>query len=163
MLTAHAWRWDELSEPRQLVGQLAGEAGVTIAHGELIPHDLWPAVDLPPLSWVDRLTLVAAEFDLTFQIGASGQVDLVPIPAAVALARDYPAGRDPAAVAERWRKQFPDAKVSVEGNKVRLVGLAEDQAAAGQSLRRPPVAGPRQRPGGKRIAWSSKTRRWTAC
>ncbi|HXT57480.1 MAG TPA: hypothetical protein VN699_02545, partial [Pirellulales bacterium] len=61
------WRWNDLTTPRELVEQLAIEAKIEIAGLEQIPHDLWAAADLPPLSWTDRMTLIANEFDLTFR------------------------------------------------------------------------------------------------
>jgi hypothetical protein len=49
-----------------------------------VPHDLWAAADLPALAWVDRLTLVAIQFDLTFKISADGrQITLIAVPAEV--------------------------------------------------------------------------------
>ena len=54
---------------------------MTIAGLDQVPHDLWAAADLPPMSLVDRLTLIAIQFDLTFTIAADGaQVELVPVP-----------------------------------------------------------------------------------
>ncbi len=141
LLAARRWHWDDLSEPRQLVHQLAGEAGVTIAADYLVAHDLWGAADLPAMSWIDRLTLVAAQFDLTFDLAADGKVELVPMPPSVELARTYPAGRDVEELAQRFRKEFPDARVSVEGNRIRLVALVEDHDAAARLLH--PGANPR--------------------
>jgi hypothetical protein len=63
--------WPELIEPRDLVAALAEEAGLSVNHPESIPHDLWPAVDLPSLAWTDRLSLVLAGFNLTFEIDAA--------------------------------------------------------------------------------------------
>jgi hypothetical protein len=60
--------WPELAQPRDLVAALAEEAGLSVNLPEAIPHDLWPAVDLPSLTWTDRLSLVLAGFDLTFEI-----------------------------------------------------------------------------------------------
>ena len=63
--------WPELAEPRLLVTKLAQEAGLSVQALETIPHDLWPAIELPPLAWTDRLTLVLTGFDLTFEIDAA--------------------------------------------------------------------------------------------
>ena len=46
-----------------------------------MPHDLWAAADLPPISLVDRLTLIAIQFDLTFKVAEHGKrLELVPVP-----------------------------------------------------------------------------------
>ena len=73
--------WPDFSTPRDLLLQLGREGGLTLLNPERIPHDLWAAADLPPLSLADRLTLVAVQFDLTFRVTADGRrIELVPIP-----------------------------------------------------------------------------------
>jgi hypothetical protein len=86
LLRAEAWQWEELSEPGALLSDLARRANVTVINAEAIGHDLWPAVRLPALPWTDRLTLLLAGFDLTFQLDQRGtSVRLVPIAAQVAV------------------------------------------------------------------------------
>jgi hypothetical protein len=81
LLRTQAWQWDELVEPRQLLNELARQANVTVENAEMVPFDLWPAVSLPPLACVDRLTLLLAGFGLTFKIDNRGKsVQLVPQP-----------------------------------------------------------------------------------
>jgi len=76
-----AMRWDDLAEPRRLLSELAQEAGLEVVGLEQVPHDLWAAADLPPLALADRLTLIAVQFDLTFQVTDGGRrLRLVPIP-----------------------------------------------------------------------------------
>ena len=121
------WHWPALTEPRQLLEQLASEAAVKIINPERIPHDLWPEVDLPPLSWLDRLTLLAAQFDLTFRLSEDGrQVELVEIPENVSAARTYSGGRNARGLGRRWSKDLPDAKITVAGDEVQVVATAED-------------------------------------
>ncbi len=60
LLAARAWEWHDLATPRDLLAQLAAEAHVKLESLDLVPHDLWPARRLPPLAWIDRLTLVAS-------------------------------------------------------------------------------------------------------
>jgi hypothetical protein len=139
-LQLRASHWDDLAEPRQMVHELAEEAGVKIAGTEKIPHDLWPAADLPPLSWLDRLTLLAAQFDMSFHIDPGGQsIQLVDAPAKVALSRTYQAGRDPETMAKRWSQSLPDARIAVEQNKIRLDGLLEDHEFVERRLRGTPT------------------------
>lgn len=81
LLSERPMSWDDLAEPRQLLERLAAEAGLPLLGQEKVPHDLWAAADLPPMSLVDRITLVAAQFDLTFSIAPDGRsLRLVPIP-----------------------------------------------------------------------------------
>lgn len=73
--------WDELAEPRQLLLDVARQHQLTVVNPEAVPHDLWPAADLPPLSLAEQLTLLLAGFDLTFEISADGKgLRLVPMP-----------------------------------------------------------------------------------
>ncbi len=86
------WAWEDLSTPRDLLEQLGQQNGIQIAGLERVPHDLWAAADLPPLSLVERLTLIAAQFDLTCKLAAGGaRLDLVPVPESLlALPADRP-------------------------------------------------------------------------
>ena len=59
-------------DPADLLAQLGRLGDVEIIGIERVPHDLWAAADLPPLSLVDRLTLIAVQFDLTFKVAAGG-------------------------------------------------------------------------------------------
>ena len=65
-------RWPELTTPRDLIQRLAGEAGLQVAGLEQIPHDLWPEVDLPPLTFAQSLSLILAGFELTFDYAPDG-------------------------------------------------------------------------------------------
>jgi hypothetical protein len=140
LLLAKPWLWDQLAEPRELAQQLAREAGVEFVGHQRIPHDLWPEADLPPLSWIDRLTLLAAAFDLTFKIDPSGRrVELVDMPARPVLARSYLGGRDAAALAARWAGALPDAKIDVADTRIRVVAPLEDHEVIEGRLRATPA------------------------
>ncbi len=65
--------WEFLSQPRQLVAQMAQQRGVTLEGVEQIPHDLWAAQQLPPLDLLQQLTIVLAGFDLCVTLDANGQ------------------------------------------------------------------------------------------
>jgi hypothetical protein len=105
-----------------------------------VPHDLWAAADLPPLSWADRLTLIATEFDLTFAISEDGtEVRLVPVPERVAIVRSYPGGADAEETARRFAALAPGAEVKASAGRVYVRGLVEDQERITQP-RHPAVA-----------------------
>lgn len=128
LLGGRPWRWPALTTPRELVEQLGGQAGLSIANLDSIPHDLWPAVDLPNLAWIDRATLVVAQFDLTFELMPGGEAArLVPIPDHVSIRRTFTAeGGRGAAIAKRLRSHAPAAKVEWIGGKLTIDGHAED-------------------------------------
>jgi len=121
-----AWRWDDLAEPRALLDELAREADVTFEGSERVPHDLWPALDLPALPWTDRATLVLAGFGLTFACADDGHtVQLVPLPEQTLIARDYPATLSSSQV-EAVQSQFPQATIDARGQRVVLEGTREE-------------------------------------
>jgi len=122
-------KWDDFATPRDLLKRLGHETGIEIVGMERVPHDLWAGADLPPLSLADRLTLLAIQFDLTFEASPVGDsVTLVPVPEDVALVRSYPGGADPQALAEKILQMVPRAQVRVVGNQVFVRGSAEDHS-----------------------------------
>jgi hypothetical protein len=58
------WRWPTGARPRDLVTAALAEAGLTVEGLDAIPHDHFPAAELPPLPLAERLDLVLAHFDL---------------------------------------------------------------------------------------------------
>ncbi len=123
-----AWKWDDLTTPRELLAQLAREGNVTWQGLERVPHDLWGAADLPALPLYERALLVAAQFDLTLDISADGaSAALVPIPARVAIERRYPATNDPPAVVARFKSLAPEAEIEVQGNQIVVRATIDDQ------------------------------------
>jgi len=135
LLKVQAWTWDELAEPRRLLDELAKQAGITVSNPEVIPHDLWPAVSLPPLAWVDRLSLLLAGFDLTFEIADQGKaVRLAPFPDKVLLEKSYVTRGPAGTVAAQLRRVAPDAEIRVEQRKIVVAGLQEDHEKIEQLL-----------------------------
>jgi len=134
-----SWQWNDLATPRDLLSLLAREAHVDFSGLEQVPHDLWPARSLPALSWIDRLTLVAIQFNLTFQVAPDGKsVALVGVPDTVVASRSYPAGADGRETVRTWAGQFPQADVSLAGDHIVVQGHVEDLEAilAGTTTRR---------------------------
>jgi len=111
--------WPELTTPRDLLQRLAGEAGLQLEGIEQISHDLWPEVDLPPLTFAQSLSLVLAGFQLTFDyVPESTAVRLKPLPAKASIARRIPMRGSPAAVGAEIRRRFPDARFTIEAGYV---------------------------------------------
>ncbi len=124
--TRRSWGWNELAEPRQLLTELAREISVEIDGIDAVPHDLWPAVDLPPLSWTDRATIVLAGFGLTFEFTEQGRgVRLVPLPPQTLVKRGYSATLSQMKW-ERIARQFPDADIERSSNGITLQGTSEE-------------------------------------
>ncbi|HJT31101.1 MAG TPA: hypothetical protein VJ783_03465 [Pirellulales bacterium] len=138
-----SWHWDDLATPRDLCQSLADEARLRPESLDAMPHDLWAAADLPPLTWTERLTFVTNEFDLTFEFSEDGKsVRLVPIVEPVSIERRYSGGRHPAVVAERYARLAPDAEVEVTGGKVIVRGRIEDHERLTAKPKPPPSGKP---------------------
>lgn len=143
--------WDDFATPRGLLEGLAQQAGLRLAGLEQVPHDLWAGAELPPISLVERLTLVAVQFDLTFTVSDKGDaVTLVPVPDEIGLVRSYPGGSRPQQVAQQYAALAPDARIKVVGSTVWVKALLEDHERLSGTRRptpppaRPPPGGPGQ-------------------
>jgi len=141
LLKTQAWQWSELAQPRRLLDDLAKQAGVSVQNPELIPHDLWPALSLPPLTWVDRMSLLLAGFGLTFEIGGQGTViRLVPMPDSVVLDKTYSTRGDAADLAVQLKRIVPQARIRTEPGKLHVSAAQDDhdkieRLLAGQSVK----------------------------
>jgi hypothetical protein len=122
-------KWPDAMSPRDLLTNLGRENKVEIDSTNLLPHDLWAAGDLPALSLPERLTLLLAQFDLTFEIAADGRsVSLTPMPADPKIERNYTvpaAGQD---IANRLRENglLTSAEITQTGAKLLVRARQED-------------------------------------
>ncbi len=132
------WRWDDLATPRELLAALAKEGRFELEGLEQVPHDLWAGADLPPLALLDRLTLLALQFGLTFSVSPDGAiVRLVPLPAEVAVVRRYPGGARPAEAAAKMAALVPEPQIRISGGDVYVKATVEEhERIAG--MRAPP-------------------------
>ena len=143
-------RWDDLAEPRALIRATAADAGMEVSNLErAIPHDLWPSSELPPLPWADRLSLLLANFDLTFTVDLDQRrIELVPFPDAPRVEKLLTVKGVAAQVATDWADRFPQAEVRVAGGKLAVRARFEDleimeRVARGERVERARVvAGP---------------------
>jgi len=154
--------YPELSTPRDLLEHLAADGGVSLDGSDQLPHDLWAEMKTPSLPLVDRLLLVAVQFDRTLEIAEDGQsAAFIAIAEPVVVERNYPAGRDPEALLTRWREAAPDAELRRVGERLVVRARAEDHErmrGGSQAIARPDQAGaaeprgrrPTSQPGSKR-------------
>jgi hypothetical protein len=125
-----------LTTPQELLDQLAQSSGLSIDGRLRIPHDLWPARDLPPLTLIERLSLILAGFDLTYTIGHAGdQVQIVAKPDEVALVRSYTPRRDLQGALDELAELFPTVQVQRAGRRLRVSGLYEEHMLIERWLR----------------------------
>lgn len=135
------WGWSDFATPRELAEELAQSAHAKIEAPLALPHDLWAAIELPPLSVTDRLTLVGAGFDLTFELLDEGRrVRWIPWPERPVVERTYHVGSRARDLLETWKTLAPRSQLKLEGTKIVVVGPVEDHervAASRQTATRP--------------------------
>ncbi len=137
-------QWPERSSPRQLIEQLAAEVELKIERPEQIPHDLWPAVALPPLDFAQRLSLLLAGLELTFEYSDAHAIRLLPLPATATVERSYAVSSQQTAALQEVAQRFPEARVTRRAGNVILVAPLEAHELLQGLLhgRRPPGATP---------------------
>ncbi|MEM8680409.1 MAG: hypothetical protein AAGF97_13755, partial [Planctomycetota bacterium] len=126
VLRRRAMSWPALSEPRWLIQRMVAEIGLELENPELIPHDLWEATKLPPLNWVERMTLVLAGFRLTFDLDPdSGLVRLRTYPSRTSIANTYPPPRQ-TKIVDALTEEFPQAFISLKEGQLSVRSTVED-------------------------------------
>lgn len=71
--------WPDLMRPDRYVREQVLAVGLKLPDSETLPHDLWRSQTLPALEFVERVTVVLNQFDLTFSVSDEGDVRLVPV------------------------------------------------------------------------------------
>ena len=134
---AEAWQWEAVTEPKELLVHIARQAQVRVMKLERLPHDLWQAGELPPLAVTDRLSLLFAGFDLTYDIAPDGTaIRPAAIPDSVLIKRPYtPRSGAVATLASRIAKDFRDVTVRREGTRLIIQGSIEDHDQIERLLR----------------------------
>ncbi|MBI2478165.1 MAG: STN domain-containing protein [Planctomycetia bacterium] len=134
--TSTAWTWEALATPRELLSQLAQSAGTRVINIDQIPHDLWPAGDLPPMPLTDRMTLLLAGFDLTFEIARDGSaIRLTPMPREVSVERSYSPRGSLNDAATNITRAFPGLRIRKDGARLAITGTYEEHEAIDRLIR----------------------------
>ena len=151
LLADRPLNWPHLTQPRQIIDQLAKTYGVEVEGLEEMPFDLWAEKSLPEMDFAAALTLLLAGFNSHFEWRDGGQVArVIPLPKDVAIQESYrlPTGREPPL--EQWKDGFAGATFVIKGREVQVDGPLEAHKAVrdwvnGRSGR------PAARPGGDRV------------
>ncbi len=126
--------WPRITEPRQLITALVERRGWRIGGAEHIPHDLWPAGELPALALSDQLTVLLVGFDLSFEAKpAEPTLEIVRLKP-LTLNRRY---RLPGEFSnpEALLRQVPAAQVRVDGETISVDARLEDHEQFAELLR----------------------------
>lgn len=130
--------WPMLSTPRELIQQETERVGIRVVDLESIPHDLWPKVDLPPLTFAERMGLLLAGFDLTFEYAPDGSaIRLVPLPQQATIERSYSLRPDQAALARTLETRIPGIQVRAGASRIQVTGTWQQHEAVKRLLEGP--------------------------
>lgn len=128
--------WPELSTPRELIEQCCREFGVTPYYLDRLPHDLWPAVELPPLTFAERMSLLLVGFEQTFELSRDGAaVRAVPLPENPMVERTYTLTASQKSLPNQLASRFPDARFETRGTQMQVTTTAEQHDAIDRLLR----------------------------
>lgn len=130
--------WETLDSPRDILNQLAKELGCTPPTGETIPHDLWRKSQLSNVDAAQALTLLLANFDLTFRIDRSGRrIRWEPIPAEVRWQASYPPNDGQSIDWKKLETIFPNLRWTQNSRGITLDGPVEAHEALERMLSPP--------------------------
>jgi hypothetical protein len=153
LMRAMPMQWPWLATPRQIAQRLSSESGIRFYRiEEQIPHDLWPAGDLPPMGFAERASLLGAGFGMTFEFSPDGTaIRFVPMPESVSLKRQYRTRAGADRLAAQLAERFPQCEIRSVGGELEVVGVWEDHDAIERLLRgetpRPATPAPARPPG----------------
>ncbi|MFN3151745.1 hypothetical protein [Bremerella sp.] len=140
MLDRKKYSWPKLSTPEEILIQVSTSHGMQWNNLDVvIKHDLWPAVDFPPMKTTDYLSLVLAGYHASYRFNKTNdgvELQLIPIPEELSLTRVYPyAGNHDEAIA-KITELFPEAKVQSDGRRqLAVTGPQQVQEQVAKLLR----------------------------
>ncbi len=137
----NAFRLPDLSVPSEILQQLATENQFQIA-GEELPHDLWSAVNLPPLPLDGQVALLIVGFDKWFRRSKDGKtVELIEFQAPTTGKMSFGPFENSRDLVREFRDRFPKIRISTSGKSFTASGPPEKLAAIKASIL--DMAGPR--------------------
>jgi hypothetical protein len=135
-LTAAAWEYPRLSEPRSLLRETLAPLGATVRNEDELPHDLWPARSLWAVAPIDRVVLLLAGFDLAGEPSPDGrQWRLAPIKRPVQITRDYPRNERSEAASAAIVEANPEVRIKKQGRRLEVAGRWEDHERMRTAIR----------------------------
>lgn len=138
-----AVNWPELTTPRELIAEQAANVGMKVNGIEQLPHDLWPAVQLPPLTFAQRMSLLLAGFNRTFSYGQDGStIQIVALPEAAVVKRTYRPRIALGNTIAMLARHHPNATISASAGNVTVIGTVEEHEAIKRVLEGKPNRSP---------------------
>lgn len=124
---AEPWQLPRLSRPAQALRQLAESNQLALDGIDAIPHDLWPAIDLPPLSLAERFACLLIGFGLWPEISNDGKsVRIVKYPVPESITRTHTSQSGPR-FSDWLRAECPTAKIAKKSSGIAVTASPADQ------------------------------------
>lgn len=90
VLRDHSLSWDEATEPREVLAEIAQRWSVKIHGVDEMPYDLWPTGLAYDVNFVEAMSLVLIQYERTFEWDKQGgAVTIVPMPEKVWIERKH--------------------------------------------------------------------------
>lgn len=120
--------WDEGTNPKTLLKEIAQEANFEVYGADKIPHDIWGEGRWPALAVYQKVQLIVGQFGLTYRFDKTGRkIELIPLQTdKVALIRNYPAGSNGAQRVEMFQQALPNVQFRQKDSRIYARGLVED-------------------------------------
>jgi hypothetical protein len=126
-LTAEPANWPRLSIPHEILSQWLATAEIKLTNPDALPHDLWDACSLPPMSLTDRVVLLLIGFDTTCEISSNGRsCRIVPIERPVLITEKHNAGNRSQEVIAAFQDE-KNVEIHRSGRQLTVTGRWEDQ------------------------------------
>jgi hypothetical protein len=127
---SHRTAFPELSEPREIIVEAAEQIGLSLRNPEIIPHDVWAAIDWPDMPFAELSSLVLVQFDLALQVtSVQGEIEAVAIHQLPPIDRKYVIGRKLKAQANHVVRKVVDASQLRWSGGTIIVNATLDQHA----------------------------------
>lgn len=120
-------KWDELTSPREILQQLCETVQVKLVNADDVPHDLWAAAELPPLTFTESAVLILNQFDLTLTPADDGSFRVGPPNESFSWDASYAIGKsEQKAISEQLKQDGLAPELRWSTNRVTVVGRFSD-------------------------------------
>lgn len=129
--------WPDLQSPKEILESICTLYRIRCENPDILPHDLWAAARLPDANFVESISTVLIQFDLTFQWRDKGeQFEIVPLPERALIERKYTPNRKAINdLVSQLQDEVPDAQIQKVNNSLIVQATVEDHEAIDETIR----------------------------
>jgi hypothetical protein len=136
--------WPMLNQPAMLLSQLLEKNKIVVEKSiaadqtndsGLIPHDVWPMIELPDLALDEQVALLLVGFNMWFERSENGaNISLIKFPEVVHGQVEWPVPKDFKQKLAELKLQFPQCQLTLRGQVLSAVGSAQELAKIESTL-----------------------------